>query len=184
MESLFKKNHSRHILELGAGWGEFLVKWMKDNPEDEYVAFEVKGDRIKRILKNASAMQHRLRIIPVNFNWFLFDILPENAFDWIIINFPDPWPKKRHWKHRLIDEQFPYRAASLLRKNGVIHIATDYGPYARKILRNFRRCELYQSTMENPDYRRANPGFPVTKFEMITAERIPYFQQWRITCKT
>ena len=175
----------RRILELGSGWGEFLVAWLAVHPDDDYVAFEIKNDRIRKTLKRVRKLEGvHLRMVPVNFGWFLEDILPPASFDWIIVNFPDPWPKRRHWKHRLVRPGFPERRASLLRRAGQIHLATDYGPYARKMIRLFRESQLFEPVFPAPGYLRTRPpDVPVTRFEQITGDlegRIPYFSRWRL----
>lgn len=183
VHTLFHRDESHHILELGAGWGEFCIQWMQKHTDHEYVAFELKGDRIKRLLKDLDRYQITgVSVISINFNWFLEQILPDNTFDEIIINFPDPWPKKKHWKHRLVQESFPDRIIGLLRNEGIIHIATDYGPYARKILGIFRRRSDFKSLYAFPDYKRIRPeSFPGTRFEEIhTGDgKRPYYQSWK-----
>ena len=179
---LFTTEDRRRVLELGAGWGEFCASWCQQHPEDEYVAFEIKGDRIRRLLGHLRRAEiPGVTIIPINFNWFLEAILPTRAFDLIIINFPDPWPKKKHWKHRLIDADFPERMLSLLRPGGRIYAATDHGPYARRILQSFRRHPGYRPVYDWPHYVRLRPdGFPGTRFEsMHLAQGLrPYYQFW------
>lgn len=175
----------RRILELGSGWGEFLVAWLAANPDDDYTAFEIKSDRIRKTLKRVRKLENvHLRMIPVNFSWFLEDILPSASFDWIIINFPDPWPKRRHWKHRLVQPGFPERMSELLRPGGQIHLATDYGPYARKMIRIFRQSDRFESVFPSPEYVRKRPlDVPLTRFEQITGDlegRVPYFTRWRL----
>ena len=176
---------SYRILELGCGWGEFCCEWLKKFPDHNYIAMEINGDRIKRLIKQTNSLtgQKNLRIIPINFKWFLCEILPAKSFDLMIINFPDPWPKKRHWKHRLIEPGFPEKAASLLRKNGRIFMATDYGPYARKILKLFRENPHFEAVYEWPHYRRTPPGeHPVSRFQTmhLQAGRKSYYQEWQL----
>ncbi len=183
-----RNSGSRRILELGSGWGEFAADWLERHPADEYVAFEIKGDRIRRTIKHARRLPAaHLRLVPINFSWFLEGILPERSFDLVIINFPDPWPKRRHWKHRLIQPDFPARVAPLLATGGMIHLATDYGPYARRMLRAFRDAPEFESVFAGVDYRRARPdGMPPTRFEAMTSTpeegegRTPYYMRWRI----
>ncbi|MCS7204784.1 MAG: methyltransferase [Leptospiraceae bacterium] len=181
-EILFFIQESFHILELGCGWGEFAIEWLKKHPEHEYIAMEKKGDRIKKIIKKIEKNNIKnLKIIPVNFLWFYREILPENSFDLVIINFPDPWPKRRHWKHRLISEKFLIDTYNLLRHNGKIYIATDYGPYARKIISLFRKSKLYMPVLPWPNYTRKRFfSFPESKFEKLTLkENQPYYMMWR-----
>jgi tRNA (guanine-N7-)-methyltransferase len=171
----------RAVLELGAGSGEFLAAYAAMHPEELYVAFEIKWDRIRLILKQ---LQKRgltsVRIVPVNFSWLLESLLPPSFFDTVIIYFPDPWPKKRHWKHRLVQKGFPDRIVRLLKPGGSIHLATDYGPYARRMLGVFNRPD-FQPLVARPFFSRTNPFGIQTRFESITgAARKPYFMafQW------
>ncbi len=174
----------QRILELGAGWGEFLEWWLEHNVEDDYIAFELKPERIRRALRRVSGLPgppRWLRIVPVNFNWFLEELLPAASFDWIIVNFPDPWPKRRHWKHRLVRPGFCEKMAALLRPDGVIHLATDYGPYARRMLRLFRDSPAFVSEFLDPDYRRQRPAdVASTRFESLTTRLRPaYYLRFR-----
>lgn len=180
---LFRPERRLRVLELGSGWGEYVRAFLQNRPDCDYVAFEIKADRIHQTLKHINKIPNvNFHIIPVNFNWFLAEILPARAFDRVIINFPDPWPKRRHWKHRLIQPEFPHRLHPVLSSEGEVHIATDYGPYARKILKVFRQSELYSPLYSNPDYLRTSPdGFYKTKFENIhkALGKRPYYMAWK-----
>lgn len=183
-ELLVSGQTGRRILELGSGWGEFCIGWLETYPDDCYVALEIKADRIARLLSKARRLgQVRLRVLPVNFNWFLPEFFPPQCFDRIIVNFPDPWPKRRHWKHRTVNAGFPDRIENLLRASGTVHIATDYGPYARKILRIFRNSKKFRPALDPPHYTRTRPqGLPPTRFEQIHLElgHVPYYQTWQV----
>ncbi len=182
--ALFNREDSNHVLELGAGWGEFCADQVMNHPDQEYVAFEIKPERIKSLIRSLRKIQcDRVKIIPINFNWFLEEILPENAFDTIFINFPDPWPKRRHWKHRLVQNGFIERIKPLLRPDATIHLATDYGPYARKMLSLFRKRNDFSPVYTWPNYIRSTPdGFIKTRFEeMHEAEnKRSYYMGWKL----
>jgi tRNA (guanine-N7-)-methyltransferase len=182
IERLFFSKNTFHVLELGCGWGEFALEWINRFPEHEYIAMEVKADRIKKILKKIDKKNIKnLKIIPINFQWFFEEIMPENSFNFVIINFPDPWPKRRHWKHRLIQKPFLEVLYRILRNHGMVYIATDYGPYARKILSLFRKSPLYLPVVPWPNYLRKRPAiFPESKFEVITSKtNQPYYTLWK-----
>lgn len=180
---LFDDSEKRRILELGSGWGEFCVEWKKVHRDDQYVALEVKGDRIKKFIGKIDRNNlEGIKILPINFNWFLEAFFPENTFDLCIINFPDPWPKKRHWKHRLVQQNFPEKMSRLLKAGGVVYLATDYGPYARKILSIFRKRDDFESVFDWPGYLRTRPAdYPSTRFETIhlADQKRPYYMAWR-----
>ena len=175
-EQLFRsEKHRKHrkyrrVLELGSGSGEFLAQWLQEHPEDDYTAFEIKSKRIRKTLayiRKANLNVH-LKVVPINFNWLLEDILPPRSFDIVIINFPDPWPKSRHWKHRLVQKGFDKRIHALLGKQARIYLSTDYGPYARKILSLFRQSPYFHSFYPWPHYLREHPqNLPFSRFEKI-----------------
>lgn len=169
------------VLELGAGSGEFLGAYAASHPDELYAAFEIKWDRIRLILKRLGKQGlQNVRIVPVNFSWLLESLLPHSFFDTVIIYFPDPWPKKRHWKHRLVQPGFPDRLIQLLKPDASVYLATDYGPYARRMLRTFQRKD-FRPLLPEPFFSRENPFGIQTRFESITGQaRKPYFMafQW------
>ncbi len=185
-ERLFRTdNNRRRVLELGSGWGEFLCQWLRHFPQDDYVAFEIKQDRIEKTIRKLSKLEDEphLRILPVNFNYFLEELLPPQVFDLVIINFPDPWPKKRHWKHRLIRNGFDQRIKSILRPKAKLYLSSDHGPYSRKILSLFRKSPHFHSMYPWPHYLRKRPeNLSPTRFEEIfmDAGRRPYYQCWQL----
>lgn len=183
-ELLFRNDAARkRVLELGAGWGEFAWEYIGRDLEIDYIAFEIKPERIHRLIRYIETMPGaHLRVVPINFKWFLEEILPACSFDLIIINFPDPWPKRRHRKHRLIQAGVGSRLAGLLRPGGILHLATDYAPYARRMLRVMRDTPELTSVFSDPDYRRLRPhDFPGTYFEArsIKAGTRPYYLRFR-----
>ena len=179
---LFSDPHKKRILELGAGWGEFAFQFLKNHKDWNYVCFEIKVERVLSIIKKIQKLEDvKIKIIPINFSWFLTQILPRNAWDLIVVNFPDPWPKNRHHKHRLIQPDFPGKAHSLLRANGKLWFATDYGPYARKTLKLFRDSQYFKSGFGNSDYMRTRPvDFFETRFEKreLGLGKRPYYMKW------
>ena len=109
---------ARRVLELGSGWGEWLCQWLQIYPKDMYLAFETNFRRIRRTLRQLSKQKTgkleilptsplaNLRIAPLNYQWFLQQIVGAQQFDMIFILFPDPWPKRKHHKNRFIQGDF------------------------------------------------------------------------------
>ena len=179
------KGIGRRVLELGSGWGEFCYDWMLQHPEDEYVALELKHKRIYTTIRRIRSLPKpvHFRIIAINFNWFLKEILPPQSFDLIFINFPDPWPKRRHWKHRLVKNGFDEQMKVLLRPLGLLYLATDYSPYARKILSSMRNSSSFQSVLPCPHYQRIRwEGIPQTYFESrsLMQKKNPFYFCWKL----
>lgn len=186
-ERLFPGRGNRNVLELGAGWGEFIVNWALQNPGDNAVTFEVKADRIQNLLTQLDKKKiESVRVIPVNFSWFLEEILPPGVFDLVFVNFPDPWPKRRHRKHRLVNPDFPERIYGLMKPGAVIHLSTDYTPYARKMIHAFRNHNGFTALTGGIGLTPVRPdGIPETRFERMQkkAGYKPLFTQWKKTGK-
>ncbi len=152
------------ILEIGFGMGETTEKITIARHAENFLGVEVfnagVGAMLKRIeqsdLKNVRIIQHDA-VDVVN------HMIPLESLDGIHIYFPDPWPKKRHHKRRLIQGPFVHLLAQRLKKGGYIHCATDWENYAEQMLEVLSAEPLLQNTANGfapkPDYR------PQTKFE-------------------
>jgi tRNA (guanine-N7-)-methyltransferase len=96
----------------------------------------------------------------------LLDWLPEKSLQRIDILYPDPWPKRRHWKRRFISEDRVSRLARVLAAGGCVRFATDVANYAEWGLLRFVRSPLFSWTAEQADdWRKPWPGFPGTRYE-------------------
>ncbi|EPG73826.1 putative tRNA (guanine-N(7)-)-methyltransferase [Leptospira fainei serovar Hurstbridge str. BUT 6] len=179
---LFPNTFGTYYLELGSGWGEVAIELAKANPNTGFVLMEKKLDRIRKTIRSASKFElDNVRILSVNFNWFLEDIFEEGCFDEILLNFPDPWPKKRHHKHRTLSPRFLDSLNALLPSHGKFHFATDYGPYARKAISFFRNDSRFKTI--GPEYSLSRSEFPISYFEKTKREegsRIYYLDRERI----
>ena len=121
-------------LEIGCGKGEFIAHKSKSEKSTNFVGIEVKPKRIVSIVKKLDIETNKnVKIL----NFFLdkesIKLLTNNAFEKIYINYPDPWPKKRHHKNRLINTEFVDLLLCLLKKDGVLQIITDDKDYAEQI---------------------------------------------------
>lgn len=152
------------ILEIGFGMGESTAIIAQSHPENDYLGIEVHTPGVGSLLNQIE--QHgltNLRIIQHDAVAVLQHMLPSACLDGIHIFFPDPWPKARHHKRRLIQPAFVARLCSHLKPEGYLHVATDWEDYAVQILQVFsQEPQLINTATEyapRPDYR------PLTKFE-------------------
>ncbi|MBE7413078.1 MAG: methyltransferase domain-containing protein [Leptospiraceae bacterium] len=179
IKKYFSGEIQSYCLELGSGWGEVAIRLALENPNIGFVLMEKKKDRIQNTLRKIQQKNLiNIRIISVNFNWFLKEIFSPLTFDWIILNFPDPWPKKKHKKNRTISEDFLNLIWSILKPNGKFQFATDYGPYARQVISIFRKMNQKFSFTE--EYSFSRKIFPVSKFESMKireGKRIYYLER-------
>jgi len=152
------------ILEIGFGMGESTAAIAKSHPQHDYLGIEVHTPGVGSLLNQIE--QHgltNLRIIQHDAVEVLRHMLPAACLDGIHIFFPDPWPKVRHHKRRLIQPVLATRLCSHLKPGGYIHVATDWEDYAGQILQVLSQEPQLKNTAANyaprPDYR------PLTKFE-------------------
>lgn len=178
-ENLFSKEFETYFLELGSGWGEVAISMALKRPNTGFVLMEKKFDRIRHTMRAIERNKlENVKILCVNFNWFLEDVFEENVFSEILLNFPDPWPKRRHHKKRTMNSKFLHSLETLLPIGGKFSFATDYGPYARKAIRLFRDSSSFRP--EQFELRLERSEIPVSHFERKKREegkRIYYIDQ-------
>src|SRR6185369_17219821 len=121
--------------EIGFGMGETTARIAAANPGTDYLAIEVHspgvGALLKKIGEEAIA---NIRVVQHDAVEVMRDMVPAGSLAAIHVFFPDPWPKKRHHKRRLLQPDFAALAASRLAPGGVLHVATDWQEYADHVL--------------------------------------------------
>ena len=134
LSTLFQNNNQRFILEIGFGNGENLVDCAKKDPNSNFIGIEVYPSGIGQCLINANKYDLKnLRLLCNDAVDVFNKQIANESLDVINIFFPDPWPKKRHHKRRLISEDFIVLIKSKLRQNGLVHICTDWADYGHDI---------------------------------------------------
>ncbi len=152
------------ILEIGFGMGESTAHIAQAHPDRDFIGVEVHTPGVGSLLKHIEARGlSNVRIIQHDAVEVLQHMIGENTLAGVHIFFPDPWPKLRHHKRRLIQPDFVRLIASRLQIGGYLHAATDWQAYAEHILDTLSHEPLLENTAENyaprPLYR------PLTKFE-------------------
>jgi tRNA (guanine-N7-)-methyltransferase len=132
--ALFGRAAPRTV-EIGFGNGDNLLQLAAAHPERDFLGIEVHRSGVGRVLLGLASRQLRnVRLICHDAVEVLERQLPAGSVEEILILFPDPWPKKRHHKRRLIQAPFATLAASRLAPGGVLRLATDWQPYALQML--------------------------------------------------
>ena len=152
------------ILEIGFGMGESTATIAREHPENDYLAIEVHTPGVGSLLKQIDAAElSNVRIIQHDAMEVLQQMLAPDSFSGVHIFFPDPWPKKRHHKRRLIQPDFVSLLCQRMKTGAHLHVATDWEDYAEHILAVLDAEPGLANTAENyasrPVYR------PLTKFE-------------------
>ncbi len=137
-------------VELGAGDGSFIVEWARRNPTRNFLAVERLLGRIRKPDKIARRLGlTNLSLVRIEIGYFLEYLLPPASADAIHVYFPDPWPKVKHAKNRLINERFTALAARALKPGGVVYLRTDHADYFAQMLAVFRADKSF-TEVETP----------------------------------
>ncbi len=152
------------ILEIGFGMGESTATIAQIHPENDYLGIEVHTPGVGSLLNQIEKLGlTNLRIIQHDAVEVLQHMLPAECLDGIHIFFPDPWPKAKHHKRRLIQPALVTRLCEHLKPQGYIHVATDWEDYAMQVLQVLshepRLSNITSDYAPRPEYR------PLTKFE-------------------
>jgi tRNA (guanine-N7-)-methyltransferase len=147
------------VLEIGSGMGETTAEIAQQNPNIDFIAIEVHGPGIGSLLKKIDALGLKnLRLIRHDAVDVLESMVPDGLLAGIHLFFPDPWPKKRHHKRRLVQPPFAALAARKLAPGGYFHAATDWPEYAVQMDAVLSSEPLLERTS-------GEKSRPVTKFE-------------------
>jgi len=149
------------IMEIGFGMGEATAIIAKNHPNNGYIAVDVHppgiGKLLARIVENDLT---NLKVIEEDVHVVLQHMIADESLDGIHLFFPDPWPKKKHNKRRIVNQGFLALIHPKIKKGGFIHIATDWVPYANSIQEVFAGSTLFTGgVIDKPEWR------PVTRFE-------------------
>ncbi len=134
LEALFGRKAEKHV-EIGFGNGDSLIAMAESNPQHDYLGIDVYTPGIGHLLIKVEAAQlTNVRVIHADAVEILKHNLPPSCLNSIYLFFPDPWPKKRHHKRRLIQPDFLKLLAQKIKPGGNLHLATDWENYAQHML--------------------------------------------------
>jgi tRNA (guanine-N7-)-methyltransferase len=159
-----------NIIDIGPGYGESTLAISKTDSSKQIIACEKFIDGINKIAeKNFLHSLTNISIFHGNVHQLLDEYCPHNSISEIWILFPDPWPKKRHFKRRLINVNFFNKIRDFLKKNATIHIASDSKSYISNIL-----LSIYQVKKE---FKWINQNKNEWDYLNVTLPQTKYFQK-------
>ncbi|MDH5436646.1 MAG: tRNA (guanosine(46)-N7)-methyltransferase TrmB [Gammaproteobacteria bacterium] len=154
------------IFEIGFGMGDSLVSMALAHPENNYLGIDVHRPGLGNLLKKIEANEiTNVRVMSGDAVEVLKKHIANDTLDAIYLFFPDPWPKKKHHKRRIVKPEFVQLIRSKLKTGGLFHMATDWENYAEHMVEVMLPAEGFVNKgnqagfVERPDYR------PLTKFE-------------------
>ena len=151
----------RVIMEIGFGMGEATAQIAAADTTTGYLAVEVHRPGIGKLLLRVEELQLKnVRTIEGDAFEVFEQMIVDNSLDGVHLFFPDPWPKARHFKRRIVNQEFIAAVAAKLKPGAFFHIATDWQPYAEWIAEEFTKQTFFTGgEVERPDWR------PLTRFE-------------------
>ena len=160
LKAIFPKAN-KTIMEIGFGMGEATAIIAKNHPDNAYIAVDVHPPGIGKLLSRIDEDKlANVKVIEDDVHVVLEHMFANQSLDGIHLFFPDPWPKKKHHKRRIVNDGFLQLIHLKLKKGGFIHIATDWVPYATSIQEVFSNSDLFAGgVIPKPEWR------PVTRFE-------------------
>ena len=163
-----------NVIDIGSGYGESTLEIAKRDTNKIVIACEKYQDGLYNIIeKKLINSLNNIFIFNGNAHQFLDEYCPENSISEIWILFPDPWPKKRHYKRRLINLSFFKKINKYLKEGAIIHIASDSNSYICHILNTaYKIKNNYKWINQNKDeWDYANLSMPKTKYFQKALEK-------------
>ena len=160
LQTLFPKSQPI-VMEIGYGMGEATWQIAKANSSTNYLGVEVHMPGVGKLMARLDEYElTNVRLIERDVFEALYYMVKDSSLDGVHLFFPDPWPKKRHFKRRIVNERFLNDVHAKLKPGGYLHIATDWVPYAEWIKEVFSETKLFTGgVVDRPDWR------PLTRFE-------------------
>lgn len=153
-------------LEIGFGMGQSLLAMAEAEPQRRFVGVEVHEPGVGALLAGIQARGlSNLRVMAEDVMAIFEQVFAPGQLDRVQIFFPDPWPKKRHHKRRMIQPDFVARLASRVRPGGTLMLATDWEPYAEWMLKVLDAAPEWRNLAADGRFVERPPIRPETRFE-------------------
>ena len=154
-------------LEIGFGNGASLAQMAAQDPASDFIGIEVHRPGVGRLLMELERRKvGNVRVFCHDAVDVLEQSIPDAALDRVLLFFPDPWPKKKHHKRRIVQPAFVALIARKLKTGGLFHMATDWEPYAEHMLEVMQASPAFVNCEGGNGRYAARPDYrPVTKFE-------------------
>ncbi|WP_299260786.1 tRNA (guanosine(46)-N7)-methyltransferase TrmB [uncultured Kushneria sp.] len=165
LEALFGRQ-APCVVEIGFGMGGSLLQQAMANPDTDFIGIEVHPPGVGKLLDDVDkAGLCNVRVYREDALKVLDDCLPAESVNTLQLFFPDPWPKKRHHKRRILQPAFIERVRRVLEPQGRFHMATDWQPYAEYMVETMNEAPGFVTLAPEGDYVPRPDFRPLTKFE-------------------
>lgn len=183
VRSLFPDSKRPLKVEIGFGNGTFIFDKAQEEPDADFIGIELYHKGIRSLAKRIKKYSIKnIIIIYANAKKVLADSIRDNELTEVFINFPDPWPKKRHKKRRLVNINFTQLIFSKLRNKGKVYLATDSKDYIKEMLVSFEGKPGFKNLAGRLKYSEKAPYPYTTNYEekSLSNGEKNYYLQYKI----
>ena len=168
-------------IEYCAGNGLWIAQKAQENPSSLWIAVEKRFDRVQRIwAKKHNLSLNNLLVVAGEAEAFTSYYLKPEMIDQIFVNFPDPWPKPKHAKNRLLQKPFVEEMKRVLKPLGEVVLVTDDAVYSQQMIQEMMQEDLWRSSFPTPHYVTDWPSYGTSYFEELWKNqgRVIYYKKF------
>jgi tRNA (guanine-N7-)-methyltransferase len=152
-------------LEIGCGVGDFMANMAARHPDLNFIAVDYYNKGCLKTSKRIDkAGLNNVRVVRDEARSFIERCIPRSSLQAAFINCPDPWPKKRHRKRRLVQPEFVGYLSEFLQPGGDFHFATDFDDYGEDVARFMQNMPGFVNVLSPDPFRHALEGYPLSKY--------------------
>jgi tRNA (guanine-N7-)-methyltransferase len=175
-------NDNPLALEIGCGMGDFVTQVAQLHPDWNFVAIDYYNKGCLKTCKRIDDLElNNVRVVRDEARGFMVRCIPPESLQAVVINCPDPWPKMRHRKRRLVNGEFVAFLADFMLPGGDFHFATDFDDYGEDVARMMPGIAGFENVLAPDLYRHMREQYPLSKYMkkfMAEGKRI-YFVHYR-----
>jgi tRNA (guanine-N7-)-methyltransferase len=172
-------------LEIGFGMGSFLIEMAAQEPHTNLIGMDFYHKGIRKLMTRIQKLQlENIRVAYGDVRFKIPLLFKDGELETVYINFPDPWPKKRHIKRRLIKPDFVKLIGQKIAPEGHIFLATDFEPYAMEMLEYFNAEPMFQNIDPDLGFLESREDLPKTKYQknfINAGHKIYYLEYLRLS---
>ena len=163
-------NDNPVAIEYCSGNGEWILERAKESPHLNWIAVEMRFTRVRKIWSKMHNMGiENMIVVCGDANDFIRYYLPSDSVDRVYVNFPDPWPKEKHAKNRLIQEPFVKEMDRTLREGSEVTIVTDHPEYSEQVIEEMNKT--FEPMFESPYYVEKDDEYGTSYFNRLWVEK-------------
>lgn len=160
-------NDNPLALEIGCGMGDFMAKLAQLHPDWNFIALDYYNKGCLKTCKRIDSLGlNNVRVVRDEARSFIERCIPPESLRSVVINCPDPWPKTRHRKRRLVQGEFVRFLMDFMQPGADFHFATDFDDYGRDVAELMPGIAGFENILEPDPYRHEREQYPLSKYMM------------------